>query len=268
MKNIRNSAFETNSSSTHSISIDEKSLVLTSITPDKNGVIYLRGGQFGWEWDRFTDALTKANYCAVDALHSVERMQMLKEVIMEHTGAKEVVIQISTEYKDNDDYSYIDHQSYGTSDTAFASKEQLKNFIFSTESVLFTGNDNGSPPPNFYDKHPEHFTHYVKLEGTKEYYYVDENIEQQADKFHSVIHCLFERSRYNKYSDFNKESVFGIAWSTRDDAPDYRLPYGRDYIDTEKKTVKAVFEKWDHSKKEHENIDTKFLCYEILPRHK
>lgn len=265
MKTIRHSAFETNSSSTHSISIDEQSKVLTSIRPDAEGIIYLRGGEFGWEWARVTDALTKANYCAVDALSNNDRLQMLKEVIMEHTGAKDVIVKITTDF-DSSNHSYIDHQSCGTSDTTFASKEQLKNFIFCPDSILFIGNDNGSPPPNFYDKYPEQFTHYVKLQGTNECYYVYQNIEKQTDKLHEIIHCLFERSVYNKYSDFNKESFFGMGWTTRNDALDYRLPYGQDYIDIEKKTVKTVCEKYNADKQEYVCVDTKFLHYEILPR--
>ena len=270
MKTTRHSAFETNSSSTHSISIDDKSTLLSSITPSKNGVIYLRGGKFGWEWQRITDPLTKANYCAVSAESDEDRTQMLKEVIMEHTGAKEVVISISIDDYSSADHSYIDHQSYGTADVAFASKEQLKNFIFSPESFLFTGNDNSTPPPNFYDKHPEAFTHYVKLEGTQDVYYADADVEKNEQKFESIIRSLFDRSIYYKYSSFNQVTLFGTCTTTREDASDYHLLWSDNdkekLIDFQKKTVAICSEYYDRNKDKYVCKDKKFLKYEILPR--
>jgi hypothetical protein len=170
----RNSVFETNSSSTHSISIAASSDgVYETLPVNDDGVVVLHGGEFGWEWKQYRDAETKANYCAIDA-HSrycerthyenpdrpndsdeviAARVQMLKEVIMEVTGAKGVVFDFSTEYN-RDNWSYIDHQSYGTSFDAFESKEALKEFIFNPKSVLRTGNDNDETPDGWYDDNP------------------------------------------------------------------------------------------------------------------
>lgn len=138
MKQIRSSVFETNSSSSHSISIySGNSPVLSTITPC-SGKIVLEGGRFGWEYDHFNDPLTKANYCALDCILSEdnENLQMLIDVVKEHTGALEVVINIDL----ND--SYIDHQSIGVSLGAFESKDLLKRFLFDRRSVLTTDNDN------------------------------------------------------------------------------------------------------------------------------
>lgn len=158
-KEIRHGVFETNSSSSHSISIAKgnEEFLMDSIIPDEYGHIHLRGGEFGWSWEKFNDALTKANYCAVhasdpanlkrDAAHLKE---MLVEVIKDQTGASEVVFELSTDW-DSPNHSYIDHQSAGVAQEAFASKETLRNFIFNRNSRLFTGNDNTCPPPNFYD---------------------------------------------------------------------------------------------------------------------
>jgi hypothetical protein len=164
----RHGVFETNSSSTHSISIHASSDgVYDTLPVNDDGVVHLRGGSFGWEWNRYNDAETKANYCAIDA-HSrycekdynetpfsdeviAARVQMLKEVIMEVTGAKDVVFDFSTEYN-RSNWSYIDHQSYGTSFDAFESKEALKEFIFNPKSVLRTGNDNDDVPAGWRDE--------------------------------------------------------------------------------------------------------------------
>lgn len=133
MKKIRKSMFESNSSSSHSISCDVGTTKFHSISPDSEGKITLFGGEFGWGYETYTDPLSKASYCALDQSGNESRMQMLKEVIMEHTGASEVVFP-------ND--GYIDHQSCGTSSEVFESKETLKAFIFGKNSVLIIDNDN------------------------------------------------------------------------------------------------------------------------------
>ena len=51
MKLIRNSVFETNSSSCHSISIG-KSDVYDSVTPDEDGIIRIKPMEFGWCQER------------------------------------------------------------------------------------------------------------------------------------------------------------------------------------------------------------------------
>ncbi len=63
MQQIRKSVFETNSSSTHSISIDSHGDI-ELITPDDDGYIYIDIGQFGWEEETHHDFATKASYLA------------------------------------------------------------------------------------------------------------------------------------------------------------------------------------------------------------
>lgn len=134
---IRHGVFETNSSSSHSISIslDSDCLMYTMI-PDEDGNIVLGGGDFGWEIESYNDAWTKANYCAVDNRNNDDKLEMLKEVVKEQTGAKDVLITF-----DDTDYG-IDHNSIQTSYDAFASKEILRQFIFNKNSILYTDNDN------------------------------------------------------------------------------------------------------------------------------
>ena len=133
MKTTRHKIFETNSSSTHSISISKSNILLTSIKPDKDGNIILYGGKFGWKVEKYNSPLVKANYCALDCDGDKEKTSILIKVIMDHTGAKGVVLDLD---------GYIDHQSNGTSDKAFENELTLKNFIFNPDSVLYTDNDN------------------------------------------------------------------------------------------------------------------------------
>lgn len=160
MKNIRNGVFETNSSSTHSVSISSGCAVYDTLVPDDDGNIVLTGGQFGWEWETYTDPQTKANYAAVYCSETTEStferaakyMEMLIKVIKEHTGAKNVVFNLTTDWEEarklGVETSYIDHQSAiyegGDCDFAFKDEETLKNFLFNPASKLETGNDNES----------------------------------------------------------------------------------------------------------------------------
>ena len=167
MKRERHGVFETNSSSSHSISIDENTIMLdTYLIPDEEGNLYIAGESFGWEWAKYNDARTKAQYCFADSYGNESRMDMLKEVLMEQTQAKEIVL--PTEAEDNWSVpggASVDHESSGTSGEAFASKETLRNFIFNMNSVLFTGNDNSSAPINFYVADPVKMKFKLVAEG-------------------------------------------------------------------------------------------------------
>jgi len=139
--NIRHKVWETNSSSTHSMTIDSQHICYDSIIPNNKGEIELVGREFGWEWEKYHDPITKASYCAIHAKNSVRKIKMLKKVIKKHTGTKKVIMDI--------DGYHIDHQSLDIANEAFESEETLKNFIFNRNSILFTGNDNSNEPDGF-----------------------------------------------------------------------------------------------------------------------
>lgn len=178
MKTIRQGVFETNSSSTHSLTIvrpkDEynlsKDVPIVEYYQDKKGIqhyncIVLTGGKFGWGPEDYRDSLTKLNYCAVHFMEgapqyegetnsgnyvgtdnkSVEydrQLALFEKVVKEHTGADEIVYECSSNYGDDEGWSYIDHQSDGTASEAFKDEETLKAFLFNRQSVLVIDNDN------------------------------------------------------------------------------------------------------------------------------
>jgi hypothetical protein len=98
------------------------------------------GGEYGWDWFKNNDAPTKASYAAQSFANNDEKLEMLKEVIMEQTGATDV------RFNGLDD-GYIDHESYGIVPNG---KHDLRNFIFNKNSWLFGGNDNSTAAPEFY----------------------------------------------------------------------------------------------------------------------
>lgn len=146
---IRQSVFETNSSSAHSISLGKdtgKQFLLETIYPDQNGIITLTGGEFGWEWFKENDAFEKANYAAVASMNNDLFRETLIQVIKDQTGCEAIIFDFSDEYNGGD-WSYIDHDS---TDVCPRDYDSLKDFIFNKNSWLFGGNDNSSADPTFY----------------------------------------------------------------------------------------------------------------------
>jgi len=238
--NIRNKSFETNSSSTHSFTLDQNVTVYTSITPDRNGEICLYGGHYGWEWSKYNDPLTKANYCAVYALNDSNKMEMLKGVIIEQTGCDSVNVLCSSEWE-SPNHGYIDHQSDHKIEAVWESKQSLKDFIFSKNSWLFTGNDNSSPPPNFYDSKEviDKMEYTISLEGSEGIFKMSKNQYRNKDKLFDAIDTLFESSIYNRYN--NHRFVFrgGDDTDSMDDAR-FSMERSGNGIDLKKRIVTVV----------------------------
>jgi hypothetical protein len=138
---IRKKCFETNSSSTHSISLagSDKQFLFDTIYPDQKGKIVVSGEfEFGWQWEKINDPISKLAYAFLDGVNK----ELLIKVVKEQTGATEVVFNID---------GYIDHQSHGTATSLCKNEEITRDFIFNKNSWLFTGNDNSPAEPSFYN---------------------------------------------------------------------------------------------------------------------
>lgn len=148
MQQIRHAVFETNSSSTHSISISRNMKTLDFL-PVEDGVVTIYGMEFGWDEDEFWDAPTKASYAMLYAHEwstGDAHIHILTDVIKAQTGCTEVIYAYDDGTPEKDEYpwGYIDHQSAedGRLDYLFADTETLRLFIFNPDSMLRTDNDN------------------------------------------------------------------------------------------------------------------------------
>lgn len=144
MRVERGPVFETNSSSTHSISIVGGDYIVDRL-PVEDGICTIYGCQFGWEYEVYSDAAMKASYAATYAVlyGSDSHQEMLRRVVSDETRAEEVRFEVSDDY-DSPHWSYIDHQSIeaGVPQSAFENAAVLRNFIFNPRSTLTTDNDN------------------------------------------------------------------------------------------------------------------------------
>jgi hypothetical protein len=149
MRKIRRGVFETNSSSTHSITLSNDSVIKDRIHINDNNECIIYTGKFGWEVESYNDSATKASYALTYAANignpekRYELLEMLKESIKMEVGIDvSVIFDIDTESNEYFANGYIDHQSFDVAEDVFFDVETLHKFIFDRNSVLNTDNDN------------------------------------------------------------------------------------------------------------------------------
>lgn len=155
---IRFGAFETNSSSTHSLTTGTGKLVAQPFDKDvlREGVVRAHPGDYGWEYYRYFTAREKLDYLVsqqlqghrvctdldpeagtAELLEERPRLAMLAKVVKDYTGCR---LEITN------GAACIDHESVGVGGEVFKSEKVLKQFLFDETAYVQTGNDN-SPAP-------------------------------------------------------------------------------------------------------------------------
>lgn len=157
MQTIRKNVFETNSSSSHSLTMDAADVVTIPFSKEelRSGSILVGLGEYGWEWHRYYSPKGKIAYLLTQLLCEQgtpsgtaesataelcaenNKVAILCEVVKEHTGCYLLIAP--------DSGGYVDHESVGLGIELFDDKEALRKFIFSENSFVETGNDNSSP---------------------------------------------------------------------------------------------------------------------------
>ena len=180
MEKIRREFFETNSSSTHSIT-----LIGGPFNPSKlaveNGKCVIYPAGFGWGGpEEFRESAVKASYCLTyvkerqmrlwrekhwkkemtkaqtDATyaaqlveaevhpHRDEFLKMLTKVVSAEAGIPSTDVLFIPSGGDDSSWGYIDHQSLDSDacGPAFASAATLRNFIFNPSCILVIDHDN------------------------------------------------------------------------------------------------------------------------------
>lgn len=145
-------SFISNSSSTSFIIID-----YNSISPPKlEETIYVNKHfgetEFQWGPDVIYDCGSRIIFSYLQTLYAKREdwLEMLEETIKKYCGVKNIIWQISLVYncsKIDPDFNWgsIDHQSSaieGENTEMFSSREELKHFLFGTNSKIVLDNDN------------------------------------------------------------------------------------------------------------------------------
>lgn len=144
MIQIRRSAFETNSSSTHSICITRSN---NYTLPD---MVTFHLDDFGWEFQTYYEMQSKADYLYSGLLgyyyDQPEKIKEAKEWIFKVLTKHGVDCEFADDRLEDGWYAGVDHDNeLGEFLTAVLRNEKtLFRFLFCAESFILTGNDNCS----------------------------------------------------------------------------------------------------------------------------
>ncbi len=160
MTNIktRHGVFETNSSSTHSLTLSPtmENMVKNPVSDYEIsvGFVTVHPGEYGWEEETYSGFREKASYLYTDAMigeidvdpndefyrNTNLQLKMIVDSIKEYTGLDVVFTEIKDEYHP---FGYIDHQSHGTCSGVWEDDiNGVTRFLFSVDSSFKTDNDN------------------------------------------------------------------------------------------------------------------------------
>lgn len=139
MKIVRNKVFETNSSSTHVISITKHE----GYKIPKH--IDFKFGEFGWSYKVYRDMESKASYLYTLTEYSNRELYLNK--IKEYLDEENITYTFEDRKVDSygwDDNGHIDHGKSNPEiiKEVLESKEKFFRFLFDTRSYVTTGNDN------------------------------------------------------------------------------------------------------------------------------
>lgn len=181
MIKIRKNVFETNSSSSHSLTLDSDALLDATfdIKYLRSGVFELYPGEYHWEWYRYYTLEEKLRYLFTqlclsgsqsDYYYSNEdwfeqhsegdALKKLYDLVLLRTGVK-------LEFKRGE--ALVDHQSVGNGLELFEDDEKLEKLLFCYESYIETGNDNENAPEQISSDSgtKEYFAHILAKEPSK-----------------------------------------------------------------------------------------------------
>ncbi|MCK9482506.1 MAG: hypothetical protein M0R38_12260 [Bacteroidia bacterium] len=150
MKVIRNGVFETNSSSMHSLTIDNKK----DKWEDKNQIFIVVPEEYGWSGPTLTEASEKINYlfaliASTSGLswYSEEESEYAAEEFFDSPDCKRVIAAVE-DYDckiffklGKNGWGQVDHQSV-CSLTDFLNGIDLQEFIFNKKYKIIISNDN------------------------------------------------------------------------------------------------------------------------------
>lgn len=203
-KVIRVGLPETNSSSSHSVSINLSNDLIMPGDPRFNlkirkGILYVpeykstgSADSFGWETEKYNDPKTKLQYvCGIlctdyESRSGLIKIAKFKRLLRSILGVKDIKFEWDTKFskdlkkyrdkhkngydEEDDSYPYrncpeINHNSHDIFEEIIESPETIKKFIFNPKSWLYLGNDNSDYPKFFYEES------WVEFEEDKPEYY-------------------------------------------------------------------------------------------------
>ncbi len=146
--------FVSNSSSSSFIVIGKDNIDISAGWVGEDFIIDHNLGktQFGWESEVSDDFGSRVTFTCIQAMELDRNnegstyMEMLVDALKNELRCSDVINKLTLDDWDSENNSYIDHQSSaseGQNIEMFESEISLFNFLFSSDSSIQTGNDNG-----------------------------------------------------------------------------------------------------------------------------
>jgi hypothetical protein len=244
MKTIRHNTYETNSSSTHSITIDTKNYKNVQIPK----TITIPLGTFGWEYAKFNDFLTKASYFWTLALYNEDVNARMIRLAADH-GLDLQFIQ------SNDEFYAVDHGSehydnWVKKNPELLTDEGLWNFLINESCWIVLGNDNSYDPPNWR----------ITEKAAKALEYEVYICSIAADDYVDVSNCSFKTDKGTLME--NKEEITSHVHYMLDCERSDRNwddPFPRFKEISNDGIITINYQKYDHTTKELKVIRTRML---------
>jgi hypothetical protein len=249
MRTVRTNCFETNSSSTHSFTID------TSYRSNKDMMLsVVHPGEFGWEWRSFNDAQTKASYLwtmalSYDTYDSAwsKPFKSLKKNLLA-LGKKHLVDFVKPA---SNSYCYVDHASDHLPklyekfpETKKA--EGLWNFINDSSYWIMLGNDNEYGPPNsrLTPNQIANATKFLYLDVDPQNKYVIDGLDEDT----------IQRAAERAFFAYNER----MEGRFRGDQPWPKI------VKNDGSVLTVNFEKYDHKTEKYETVKSETYAYSRL----
>lgn len=202
-KKVRYSMFETNSSSSHSISLKRREFVFEPLFPDKNGTIVVKQDQYYCDEFKFNSSSEKLSYLFAHLYEeNKNKIKLINDVIYNVTHCDYF------DYKEALVENTVDHQSVGIINDLFdndygVSFTNIKNFIFNKNYWVFGGSDGSIPNNDFYAV--KEYTKQEVLELTFNYDFIfkindEEHIEKLYVLTNNFLYLNLDDSELDKTS--------------------------------------------------------------------
>lgn len=135
-RQIRRSAFETNSSSTHTITISKKPVY--EVSPS----LHFEGGEYGWDVDKLNTPIERASYLftAIASMSDRDKLvEHVREVLAKH-GCQATFEEWGSGWAGN---GFIDHEGRLTNliGMLMSDEDLLMTYLFG-DACVYTYNDN------------------------------------------------------------------------------------------------------------------------------
>lgn len=206
MKTIRTNCFETNSSSTHSITIDD-SYVLKE--DPKNRLV--APAEFGWEQSKSNSFDIKASYFWTIAQTDNYNWDLLGGSLKERMIRLASLHGFELSLESADSYCYVDHGAEHFEDMAerypdLITDEGLYSFLVSESCWITTGNDNTHDAPNLRltPNQIKAAQKFFVLDANEKYRYAIHASQDELFYATEAAHAYLDEQRAGEYTEWHE----------------------------------------------------------------